>query len=60
MAKLLALSPSVKINVHLSEFFVPASLASYSLGIPVSLAFLPPPVILANLESSLFLASLYI
>jgi hypothetical protein len=43
-------------SVHFSEFFVPASLASSSLGMPVILAFLAPPVSLASLESYLFLA----
>jgi hypothetical protein len=56
IAKLLALSPYVRIKVHFSEFLVPASFASSSFGIPVSFAFFPPPVILASLESSLFFA----
>ena len=60
MAKLLALSPYVKIKVHLSELRVPASFASSSLGMPVNFDFLAPPVILANLESYLCFASLYI
>lgn len=60
MAKLLALSPSVKIKVHFYEFLVPASFASYSLGIPVSLAFFAPPVSLASFDNSFDFASLYI
>jgi hypothetical protein len=60
MAKLLALSPSVRIKVHFYEFLVPASFASYNLGIPVNFAFLVPPVSLANLDSSFDFASLYI
>ena len=37
MAKLLAESPSVKIKVHLSEFLVPAKLASSNFSIPNNL-----------------------
>lgn len=60
IAKLLALSPSVRMRVHLSEFLVPASFASYNFGMPVILAFFAPPVILASFASSLLRASLKI
>ena len=50
-ASALALSPSVKIRVQCWEFLPPASFASSSFGIPVSLVFLLPSCFLSCLLS---------
>jgi hypothetical protein len=50
-ARAFAESPSVRIKVHLSEFFPPASFASSSLGMPTILVFLVPSVFLSSLLS---------
>ena len=56
MARDLAESPSVKIKVQYSEFFVPASLASSSFGIPSNLDFFWPVKVFAILACSFALA----
>ena len=49
MASALAESPSVRISVQCSELRPPASLASSSLGMPVSRVFLAPSCFLSSL-----------
>lgn len=56
MAKALAESPSVNINVHNSEFFFPASLASSNFSIPCNLAVFVPFNYLFNFASAFALA----
>lgn len=56
MANDLAESPSVKINVHNSEFLLPASLASSNFSIPCNLDCLFPFRCLLNLASYFALA----